>query len=81
MEFLGRFAIALSDLPSLLRAWPQMQAAVASGALMDVLLVRRKLARPWAESMLRGALLLVILEIVVGFMLAFFQAYFYWSPK
>ena len=28
-----------------------------------------------------GALLLVILEIIVGFMLAFFQAWFYWSPK
>ena len=33
------------------------------------------------EALPRAVLLGVILELSVGFMLAFFQAWFYWSPK
>jgi hypothetical protein len=81
LEFLGRFASALADVISLLKAWPQMQAAVASGALVDFGNLRWRQAKPMKEALPRALLLGVILELVVGFMLAFFQAWFYWSPK
>jgi hypothetical protein len=81
LEFLGRFASAVADMVGLLKAWPQMQAAVATGALVDFGNLRFRQAKPLKEAAPRALLLGVILELIVGFMLAFFQAWFYWSPK
>jgi uncharacterized membrane protein YbjE (DUF340 family) len=81
LEFVGRFAVALADIPSLIRQWPQMQVAVAAGAVADFSVLRFRQAKELKEALARAVLLAVILEVLVAFLLSFFQAWFYWSPK
>jgi hypothetical protein len=81
MDFIGRFAVGLASVPELFRVWPQVHLLALAGGVVDFSALRFKQAQPFARAFGRSMLLLVVCEASLGLTLAFFQAWFYWSPK
>lgn len=80
MDFLGRFAMGLANIPDILRAWPQVHMLAVAGGVLDFSALRFKQAQPLPKALGRSVLLLVVLEGALVLTLVFFQAWFYWSP-